>query len=174
MTHEAEQLIRSHCSWCFVRAEHRRVGRNKLGRSVYACGKCGRRTVVCCTPTCWEMARGEGLVDDVFCAAHAGEIAGFGRLSMKIRTIEDYPSSSSVRSGIWGGLLKSPVSQQLGAWSSGQRLLLRRQPLVEQSELPFSVLAEPLPPARAWRPSAWEPSAVAVWAWRVGLPSSLP
>jgi pimeloyl-ACP methyl ester carboxylesterase len=36
------------------------------------------------------MARGEGKVDDLYCSAHAGKIAGFGRLTQKIDVIEDY------------------------------------------------------------------------------------
>jgi len=37
------------------------------------------------------MARGEGKVDDMFCAAHAGEIAGFDNLTMKLDDITEYP-----------------------------------------------------------------------------------
>lgn len=37
------------------------------------------------------MARGEGKVDDLFCAAHAGQIADFSRLTMKLSAIDDYP-----------------------------------------------------------------------------------
>jgi len=85
MNNEAE--IRAHCSWCFHKTKHKKIETNKLGRAVFECGKCGQRTLVCMALSCYEMARGEGKVDDVFCAAHAGEIAGFDNLTMKLDAI---------------------------------------------------------------------------------------
>jgi hypothetical protein len=89
MSVEAE--IRAHCSWCFHKTRHKHVGKNKVGRAVFECGKCSQRTLVCMAPGCYELARGEGMVDDVFCAAHAGEIAGFNNLTMKLEDIDEYP-----------------------------------------------------------------------------------
>jgi hypothetical protein len=48
MAVEAE--IRAHCSWCFHTTRHKHVGKNKLGRAVFECGKCGQRTLVCMAP----------------------------------------------------------------------------------------------------------------------------
>ena len=82
----------AYCSWCFTRTRHDPDAQNILRRKVFKCRGCGGRTLVCGAPKCKEMARGEGKVDDLYCSAHAGKIAGFGRLTQKIDVIEDYPT----------------------------------------------------------------------------------
>ncbi len=82
--------ITAHCSWCFFKTKHKRTGTNRLGRGVFECGKCGQRTVVCVVPGCYEMAKGEGRMDDVLCAAHAGEIGSFERLTIRLQSPDEY------------------------------------------------------------------------------------
>ena len=84
------ESAQAYCSWCFERTTHDPDGQNVLRRKVFKCLGCGGRTLVCSAPKCREMARGEGKVDDLYCAAHAGKIAGFGRLTQRLDQIDDY------------------------------------------------------------------------------------
>jgi hypothetical protein len=80
----------AYCSCCFQRTWHTPAGKNKLGRRVYTCSNCGNRTLVCSALKCQDIARGEGKVDDLQCAAHQGKIAGFSRLTMRLSEIDEY------------------------------------------------------------------------------------
>jgi hypothetical protein len=81
---------RGYCSFCFEAARHDAVEKNVLRRNVYRCSKCGQRTLRCRVTGCSAMAKGGEKWDSELCAAHGGEIAGFGRLSMRLETIDQY------------------------------------------------------------------------------------
>ena len=93
--------IDAYCSWCFEKTTHRLVNQNYLTRNVYEClsERCReinkteedtdyKKTVQCCF--CQNMAKTGKYWDNRLCAEHAGIIASFEKLNMKLDDITDY------------------------------------------------------------------------------------
>ena len=87
-----------YCSWCFARTVHTPVAGRRWRRNQYRCAECGQTTVPCMAPRCTHMARGSNIEADEgaaakakpFCADHAGEIASFERLAIRLSDLADY------------------------------------------------------------------------------------
>ena len=83
--------VNGYCSWCFEKTKHTREKRNRLRRSVYRCTGCWKPTLRCRAGGCAAMAKGGRRWDAEFCAAHGGEIRGFGLLGKKLDRLDDWP-----------------------------------------------------------------------------------
>jgi len=90
------------CSWCYKETTHKRVERNYLSRNEYSCNSCSNYTVQC--RYCQNMAtlkpsisNSDGLLDSLMenwaselCAEHDGTISDFNKLSIRLKSLEDY------------------------------------------------------------------------------------
>ena len=82
--------VTGYCSWCFTKTKHTQEQRNHLRRNVYRCTGCWKPTLICRTPRCTAMAKRGKRWDAEFCAAHGGEIPGFGLLERRLDSLEDW------------------------------------------------------------------------------------
>jgi Protein of unknown function (DUF726) len=84
----------SWCSWCYQRAEHRKIEDAELlgiRRALFECSNCGMPTASCRTPRCDKMACASDEVSHQLCATHRGEIASFEAQSALISDPCDFP-----------------------------------------------------------------------------------
>lgn len=91
------------CSACFRKTDHQMVERAFVSRHGFECTNCGAYVVACRAPGCPNMAVGKkeagsdkplnrflASICDNFCAEHAGRVASFDRLSLKLGDIADF------------------------------------------------------------------------------------
>lgn len=82
--------MKAYCSSCFTPARHRLIEQNYLRRNVYICDICSSKTLMCRVPKCEHMASGGEKWDSEFCAVHDGTIAGFEKLTRRLRSIDSW------------------------------------------------------------------------------------
>ncbi|KAK3263228.1 hypothetical protein CYMTET_27953, partial [Cymbomonas tetramitiformis] len=61
------------CSWCLVKSSHIENGTSALGRGVYKCDRCERRTLNCLN-VCGATTQGGSLWDNIYCLVCNGDL----------------------------------------------------------------------------------------------------
>lgn len=94
----------AYCSWCYEKTYHTLKNDNLIARHDYQCQKCENFTVQCRMLNCTNMAAGRAKVSyedsffrslkanwtNEFCAEHAGAIANFEKLSLRLNDLAHY------------------------------------------------------------------------------------
>ena len=103
----AQKPIKAWCSWCFDKSKHVQHTEHGIFRNEFQCRTCENYTKVCQVPSCSNRARSRPINEceedkgfrksigklwgGTFCAVHAGEIANFDTLGLKLRDLTQYP-----------------------------------------------------------------------------------